>query len=54
MQAPPPPVVFAFARAVGMVPLTGTASPEHMKQDLASRQLALSPAAVSQIESLIG
>lgn len=47
-------IVFAFARAVGMLPLTGTSSAEHMKQDLASRKLELSPDAVRTIESLAG
>jgi diketogulonate reductase-like aldo/keto reductase len=50
----PAQVVFAFARAVGMLPLTGTSNPEHMKQDLASRDLTLSPDAVRTIESLAG
>jgi diketogulonate reductase-like aldo/keto reductase len=47
-------VVFAFARAVGMLPLTGTSSAEHMKQDLDSRALTLPPDAVLAIESLAG
>lgn len=54
LEATTPQVVFAFARAVGMVPLTGTSSPEHMKQDLASRELTLSLEAVRAIESLVG
>jgi diketogulonate reductase-like aldo/keto reductase len=47
-------VVFAFARAVGMLPLTGTSSAEHMTQDLASRSLTLPPEAVRAIEALAG
>jgi diketogulonate reductase-like aldo/keto reductase len=47
-------VVFAFARAVGMLPLTGTCSAEHMKQDLASCELKLEPEAERAIESLAG
>jgi diketogulonate reductase-like aldo/keto reductase len=47
-------VVFAFARAVGILPLTGTSNAEHMKQDLASRDLMLPPDAVQAIESLAG
>ncbi|HEY6351969.1 MAG TPA: aldo/keto reductase [Candidatus Angelobacter sp.] len=47
-------IVFAFARAAGMLPLTGTSSAEHMKQDLASRKLELSPDAVRLIEALAG
>ena len=47
-------VVFSFARAIGMLPLTGTTSSEHMKQDLASLDLALPPEVVQAIESLAG
>jgi aryl-alcohol dehydrogenase-like predicted oxidoreductase len=37
-----------------MLPLTGTSSPEHMAQDLASSQLALPADAVKAIETLAG
>jgi diketogulonate reductase-like aldo/keto reductase len=47
-------VIFAFARAVGMLPLTGTSSAEHMKEDLASRELKLSPEVVDAIEKGAG
>jgi len=47
-------IVFAFARRIGMLPLTGTTDPEHMRQDLASLDLELSPEAVEAIESLAG
>ena len=47
-------VVFRFAQAVGMLPLTGTSDPLHMKQDLVSRDLALSADDVRAIESLAG
>ncbi len=53
-NATPAQVIFAFARALGMLPLTGTSNPEHMKQDLASAGLALSPEEVRTIESLGG
>jgi diketogulonate reductase-like aldo/keto reductase len=53
-NATPAQVIFAFARAVGMLPLTGTSNAEHMKQDLASRTLALSPDAIAAIQSLPG
>jgi diketogulonate reductase-like aldo/keto reductase len=53
-NATPAQVVFSFARAIGMLPLTGTSNAEHMKQDLASRDLALSPESVEAIESLAG
>jgi diketogulonate reductase-like aldo/keto reductase len=51
VQATPAQVVFRFAQLVGMLPLTGTASPEHMRQDLASRALALADDEVSTIET---
>lgn len=47
-------VVFRFAGAVGMLPLTGTSDPEHMRQDLASPALALSDDEVQRIERLSG
>ncbi|MGO8796560.1 MAG: aldo/keto reductase family protein [Candidatus Sulfotelmatobacter sp.] len=47
-------VVFAFARSMGMLPLTGTTSAEHMKLDLESRSLKLSVAEVREIEELVG
>lgn len=53
-DATPAQVVFRFARAVGMLPLTGTSDPEHMRQDLASRELALSDGEVQALESLSG
>ena len=53
-QAALPQVVFAFALAVGMLPLTGTADPEHMKQDLAARALTLAADEVRAIESIAG
>jgi aryl-alcohol dehydrogenase-like predicted oxidoreductase len=46
--------VFSFARSIGILPLTGTSNAEHMKQDLASRDLKLPPEAVRAIESLTG
>jgi diketogulonate reductase-like aldo/keto reductase len=50
----PAQVVFSFAHSVGMLPLTGTSSADHMKQDLASIGLALPAEAVEAIESLAG
>lgn len=47
-------VVFAFARAVGILPLTGTSSRGHMEQDLASLGFQLDPELVAAIESLAG
>ena len=53
-HATPAQVVFRFAQAVGMLPLTGTSDSEHMVQDLASHALTLSPDEVRTIESLSG
>ena len=51
-NATPAQIVFAFARTVGMLPLTGTSNAEHMEQDLASRNLVLTEDAVRTIESI--
>jgi diketogulonate reductase-like aldo/keto reductase len=48
----PAQVVFRFALAIGMLPLTGTTDAEHMRQDLASGGLTLSSDEVRAIESL--
>ena len=53
-NATPAQVVFSFARAVGMLPLTGTSNAEHMTQDLASVHVTLPPDVVQAIESLAG
>jgi diketogulonate reductase-like aldo/keto reductase len=53
-RATPVQVVFRFALAVGMLPLTGTSDREHMAQDLASAALTLSPDEVETIESMAG
>jgi diketogulonate reductase-like aldo/keto reductase len=50
----PAQIVFAFARETGMLPLTGTSNPEHMRQDLASQELTLPTEAVEKIETLAG
>jgi diketogulonate reductase-like aldo/keto reductase len=54
LGATPAQVVFRFAQAVGMLPLTGTSDPEHMTQDLDSRALALAGDEARAIESLAG
>jgi diketogulonate reductase-like aldo/keto reductase len=47
-------LIFAFARAIGILPLTGTSEAEHMKQDLDSLKLDLTPRLVEGIESIAG
>jgi|SRR5579859_2232322 len=50
----PEQVVFSFARAIGILPLTGTSRGEHMRQDLDALQLTLPPNVVEAIESMAG
>ena len=53
-NATPAQIIFAFARAVGMLPLTGTTNADHMKQDLASLSLELPLDAINAIEAIAG
>ena len=53
-KATPAQVVFRFAQAVGILPLTGTTDAGHMKEDLASRDLTLSADEMRAIDSLAG
>jgi diketogulonate reductase-like aldo/keto reductase len=48
----PAQVVFRFAMQIGMVPLTGTTNPQHMKEDLQSDQFTLAPEDLQRIERL--
>ncbi len=48
----PAQVIFAFARHVGMIPLTGTSNRDHMQLDLASIDAALLPAEIAAIETV--
>ena len=43
-------VIFRFAMQVGMVPLTGTTSLDHMKEDLKIYDIELTPEQVKLIE----
>ena len=54
INATPAQIIFAFARQIGMLPLTGTSNAEHMKQDLASLSLELPPDAANAIEAIAG
>ncbi|RYZ03992.1 MAG: aldo/keto reductase [Myxococcales bacterium] len=47
-------LVFAFASRLGMLPLTGTSSAQHMQTDLAALDLSLEPAEVQSLEALAG
>jgi diketogulonate reductase-like aldo/keto reductase len=47
-------IVFRFALELGMLPLTGTSSEEHMRLDLAAPELSLLPGEVAALERLAG
>lgn len=47
-----PQLVFRFAADVGMLPLTGTTDPAHMREDLAFDTITLSEEDVSRIASI--
>jgi diketogulonate reductase-like aldo/keto reductase len=47
-------VIFRFAMQVGMVPLTGTTSEQHMGEDLHVYGIELSPDEINLIESIEG
>jgi diketogulonate reductase-like aldo/keto reductase len=51
-RATPEQVVLRFAQQIGMLPLTGTKDPEHMRQDLAISSFELAPAEVAEIEEV--
>jgi diketogulonate reductase-like aldo/keto reductase len=45
-------IVFRFAQQIGMLPLTGTTNPQHMREDLQSNRFTLLPEEVQQIETI--
>ncbi len=45
-------VIFRFTMQIGMLPLTGTTNPQHMKDDLAAEQFSLSPDDLQRIETI--
>jgi diketogulonate reductase-like aldo/keto reductase len=51
-HATPAQVVFRFARAVGMLPLTGTSSEQHMRQDLDCSNVQMSADELQRIEMI--
>ena len=48
----PAQIVFRFAMQIGMLPLTGTTSRQHMKEDLQAEQFALSTEEIQRIETI--
>jgi diketogulonate reductase-like aldo/keto reductase len=53
-RASPAAVVFAMAARLGMLPLTGTSSREHLREDLAALDLPLDPDELSALENVAG
>jgi diketogulonate reductase-like aldo/keto reductase len=45
-------IVFRFSQQIGMLPLTGTTNPQHMKEDLQSDQFTLLSEEIGQIETI--
>ena len=45
-------IVFRFSQQIGMLPLTGTTNPQHMKEDLECKRFNLLPEEIAQIETL--
>jgi diketogulonate reductase-like aldo/keto reductase len=50
--AGPAQVIFRFAMQIGMLPLTGTTSEQHMKEDLAAERFSLSAEELRTIEMI--
>lgn len=50
----PAQIVFRFAQQVGMLPLTGTTDPVHMREDLHGLDFDLDARDVQQLEGLVG
>jgi len=48
----PAQIIFRFAMQIGMLPLTGTTSQQHMKDDLQAEQFALSTEEIQRIETI--
>lgn len=51
-NATPAQIIFAFARQIGILPLTGTSTEQHMREDLASREVVLSDEEVDHIQRI--
>ncbi len=45
-------IVFRFAQQVGMLPLTGTTDPQHMRDDLQANRFSLTPDEMRRLETI--
>lgn len=50
-EASPAQIIFAFSLQIAMLPLTGTSSAAHMKEDLRSERIKLTPEELKDLES---
>ena len=50
----PAEIVFRFALGVGMLPLTGTSNPGHMRRDLGCKKLDLTLEEITELERISG
>ncbi len=49
-----PQIIFSFAKALAILPLTGTTNSEHMQDDLSLQDFKLSADEIVQIEQMVG
>jgi diketogulonate reductase-like aldo/keto reductase len=52
LGATPAQIIFRFAMQIGMLPLTGTTSQQHMREDLDAERLPLSSDEIELIETI--
>jgi diketogulonate reductase-like aldo/keto reductase len=52
LGATPAQIIFRFAMQIGMLPLTGTTSEQHMKEDLQAEKFTLSSEEIQRIETI--
>jgi diketogulonate reductase-like aldo/keto reductase len=52
LKTGPAQIIFRFAMQIGMLPLTGTTSQQHMREDLQVEQFALSSEEIQRIETI--
>jgi diketogulonate reductase-like aldo/keto reductase len=52
LGAGPAQIIFRFAMQIGMLPLTGTTSQQHMKEDLEAERFTLSAEEIQRIETI--
>jgi diketogulonate reductase-like aldo/keto reductase len=52
LGAGPAQIIFRFAMQIGMLPLTGTTSEQHMKEDLQAERFTLSAEEIQRIETI--